>query len=83
MYEHVEPEAGQDRVLELGVLVHYDGDDADVGEEPPRPANHVLAGQPVLPGRVQTPAVQANSIECRNHFWLRKMTSELGLVWSA
>ena len=48
VYEDVEPEAGEDRVLELGVLVHDDGDDADVGQEAPRPPHHVLAGQPVL-----------------------------------
>ena len=44
MYEHVEPEAGQHRVLDLGVLVHDDGDDADVGKEPAGAADDVLAG---------------------------------------
>ena len=57
MYEHVEAEAGEDGVLELGVLVHDDGDDADVGQEAPRPPHHVLARQPVLPGRVEAPVV--------------------------
>ena len=48
VYEDVEPEAGEDRVLELGILVHDDGDDAHVGQEATRPTHHVLAGQPVL-----------------------------------
>ena len=48
VYEHVESEAGEDGVLELGVLVHDDGDDAHVRQEAPRPAHHVLAAQPVL-----------------------------------
>ena len=48
VYEDVEAEAGEDGVLELGVLVHDDGDDAHVGQEATRPTHHVLAGQPVL-----------------------------------
>ena len=46
--EDVESEAGEDGVLELWVLVHDDGDDADVGEEAPGAANDVLLRQPVL-----------------------------------
>ncbi len=48
VYEHVESEAGQYGVLELGVLVHDDGDDAHVGEEAPRSAHNVLPSQPIL-----------------------------------
>jgi len=48
VYEHVKAEAGQHGVLELGVLVHDDGHDAHEGQEAARPANHVLAAQPIL-----------------------------------
>ena len=42
VYEHVKPEAGQHSVLELWILVHYDGHYAHVREEASRPANYVL-----------------------------------------
>ena len=57
MDQDVEAEAGQDGVLELWILIHDDGDDADVGQESPGPAHHVLPLQPVLSGRVQASVV--------------------------
>ena len=42
MDEDVESEAGQDSVLELGVVVHDDRHDTDVGEEAAGTADHVL-----------------------------------------
>ena len=43
--EDVEAEAGQDRVLELGVVVHDDRHDADIGEEAAGTADHVLKSE--------------------------------------
>ena len=65
MDEDVEAEASEDGVLELGVLVHDDGHDADVGEEAPRPPHHVLLGEPVLAGRVQSAVVHGVVVALR------------------
>ena len=42
MDEDVEAETGQDGVLELGVVVHDDRHDADVGKEAAGTTDHVL-----------------------------------------
>ena len=42
MYEHIEAEARQHGVLELGIVVHNDRDNAHVREEAPSSTNHVL-----------------------------------------
>ena len=59
MYEDVDAQAEEDDALELGVLVHDDGDDSDVGEEASGAAHDVFAAQPELAGRVQAPVVHA------------------------
>jgi len=53
VYEHVDSQAEQNEALEFGILVHDDGDDADVGQESPGSAHHVFPAQPVLTRRVE------------------------------
>ena len=65
MYEHVKAQTGQYSVLELGVLVHDDCDDADIGQEAPGPAHHVLLGEPVLPGGIQATIIHAIVVALR------------------
>merc|ERR1711862_1020431 len=57
VYKNVNAQAEQSDTLELWILVHDDGDDTDVWQEPPRPSNHVLAAEPVLAGGVEAPVV--------------------------
>ena len=42
MYEHIEAEARQHGVLELGIVVHDDRHNAHIREESPSPTNHIL-----------------------------------------
>jgi hypothetical protein len=48
MNEDVEAEASQDGVFELGVLVHDDGHDADVREEPAGTSNDIFPEKTVI-----------------------------------
>ena len=45
MNEDVEAEASEDSVLELGVLVHDDGHDAHVGQEPAGTTHDVFSAK--------------------------------------
>ena len=67
MDEDIEAETGQDGVLELGVVVHDDRHDADIGEEAAGTPDHVLKsgdgeGRVVdrgLGGRIKSTDVQS------------------------
>merc|ERR1712090_97256 len=57
MYEHIEAEARQHGVLELGIVVHNDRHNAHVREEAPSSTNHVLSVQPELSWSIKPPVV--------------------------
>jgi hypothetical protein len=55
----------ENRVFEVGVFVHEDGDHADVGEEAAGPPDDVLFRKPQLTGRVETSIVNGVVITLR------------------
>jgi len=57
MDEDEETEARQDGVFEFRIIVHENGDDADVGNETPRAADHVFLSQPELAWRIEAPII--------------------------
>lgn len=57
MEQHINGQDAQDRVFEVWIFVHEDGDHAHVGQEAARTSHNVLFRQPQLPGGVKASIV--------------------------
>ena len=75
MYEHIDAEAREHGVLELGVVVHDDRDNSHIGEEAPCTTNNILrieqSSKYVLVKELEpfyrARVVQAHRAPCRPH----------------